>query len=373
MKAEQESSALGVRRYRTVAMAWHSFLIGRGYRFDDLGGVARLRHPHSTDATCIDLSHHALLAFDGADARTFLQGYLTCDVNVLTPRRALLGAFCNLQGRVLADGLLVDVVGMPTFWVHGSLATRVREFLRKYLLFSRTKVRDLGASHVRSDVAPAKATANRDQPADARPAAAATTGTRSDVTPAWVTLGLLEAPDAAAARAAPLEVSPYRGGLAFRVPGEPPRWLLVLPTPDAQSVWLHYEALGRVGDEDAWTRRDVDAGWARVTDATAESFLPQMLGLTALGGVAFDKGCYLGQEIVARTEHRGELKRRLVRARWRGADAPPAGTVVAAGGRTMGTVIVAASTGDGAGTALAVTNAVAPTTARAGDVEIDLD
>ena len=96
----------------------------------------------------------------------------------------------------------------------------------------------------------------------------------------------------------------------------------------------------------------IDAGFAVVSAPVAERFLPQMLGLTDIGAVSFAKGCYLGQEVVARAQHRGEVKRRIRRFRYRGArPAPGTGTTPA------GTVMHAASEGNDSGLALVVTGA----------------
>ena len=99
-------------------------------------------------------------------------------------------------------------------------------------------------------------------------------------------------------------------------------------------------------------RRCIDAGFGIVSAPLAEKFLPQMLGLADIGAVSFAKGCYLGQEVVARAQHRGEVKRRLVRCQWRG-------SLPAAGATTTpaGTVIHAVPESDDAGLALVVTAA----------------
>ena len=91
----------------------------------------------------------------------------------------------------------------------------------------------------------------------------------------------------------------------------------------------------------------VAAGFVLVTEAIAGGFLPQMIGLTSIGAVSFAKGCYLGQEVVARAEHRGQVKQRLRRYRFDG-DGPPVGADVLAGSRKIGTVAAL-----GAGTVLA--------------------
>ncbi len=95
---------------------------------------------------------------------------------------------------------------------------------------------------------------------------------------------------------------------------------------------------------DHWTETCVDAGIALVTEATAETFLPQMLGLVEQGAVDFDKGCYLGQEVVARAQHRGEVKRQLVRLKGPMEGLAPGMDVADGNGRRLGTLITVGRT-----------------------------
>lgn len=92
---------------------------------------------------------------------------------------------------------------------------------------------------------------------------------------------------------------------------------------------------------DQWWSACIDTRLAVVSRATSELFLPQMLGLVEAGAVDFDKGCYLGQEVVARAQHRGEVKRGLVRLEGPMPLLPAGAPLTDAGGRSTGTVISA--------------------------------
>ncbi|MEM8768115.1 MAG: hypothetical protein AAGE43_11760 [Pseudomonadota bacterium] len=94
--------------------------------------------------------------------------------------------------------------------------------------------------------------------------------------------------------------------------------------------------------EARWVEACVRAGIALVTDSTAETFLPQMLGLVEQGAVDFDKGCYLGQEVVARAQHRGEVKRQLVRLSGATAELKAGMDVTDSSGRRLGTLVMIA-------------------------------
>ena len=98
-----------------------------------------------------------------------------------------------------------------------------------------------------------------------------------------------------------------------------------------------------------------------------------MLDYDQLGAVSFTKGCYLGQEIVARTQHRGQPKRHLHRLQWSGAPMPSAGaSLIDAGNRNAGTLVNASATTASAGDALAVLNDAVAGPLQAGAVKFRL-
>ena len=125
--------------------------------------------------------------------------------------------------------------------------------------------------------------------------------------------------------------------------------------PDAVALprtgyWVHTGADADEG-HDAFAGACVEAGFVVVAKPVSQTFLPQMIGLTDVGAVSFSKGCYLGQEVVARAQHRGAVKRRLARYRFDGGP-PVVGDDVVDGGAKVGTV-----TAVGAGVLLACTRA----------------
>ena len=96
----------------------------------------------------------------------------------------------------------------------------------------------------------------------------------------------------------------------MRLSGEPERWLeLVELAPDAASV----PGAAALAERDAWVLHDVAAGLAQVYAATSEMFVAQMLNLDLVDAISFNKGCYTGQEVIARAHYRGRVKRRLQR------------------------------------------------------------
>ncbi|MDZ7748958.1 MAG: hypothetical protein U5K43_09010 [Halofilum sp. (in: g-proteobacteria)] len=103
-----------------------------------------------------------------------------------------------------------------------------------------------------------------------------------------------------------------------------------------------------------WRLLEIEAGIPRVYDATAGQFVAQMLNLDRLGAIDFHKGCYPGQEVIARTHYLGRIKRRMYVLRVDDATPPPPGSAIHAGGDTVGSCVDAAAHPEGGCLALAV-------------------
>ena len=251
----------------------------------------------------------ARVAVRGADAAEFLHAQLTSDVAALAPGGVGLSAWCTARGQVRnlfwlvrhADGERFSLVA-PAGEADG-LAMRLRAFvLRARVEVERAGDQVLGA---------------------AGPEAEAFVAGR---------VGSVPAPGAAVERG---------GRLAILPPGDPPRFLLLGPDPLP------------AGAADAeWRRLEIRAGIAWLADETRESFIPQMLNLDCLGALSFDKGCYPGQEVIARTRYLGRVKRRLHPGQMAPGARPGPGDVVRSGERSAGTIVAAESLGPGAGYAL---------------------
>ena len=132
---------------------------------------------------------------------------------------------------------------------------------------------------------------------------------------------------------APGQVVEADGLSAFRPEGEPRRYLVLGPEPIAPDL---------TGVE--WRRLEIEAGIAWLTDTSRESFIPQMLNLDRLGALSFGKGCFPGQEVIARTHYLGRLKRRLYRGRTTAGARPLPGEPVRSRERVAGTIVAAEST-----------------------------
>ncbi|NVZ19488.1 CAF17-like 4Fe-4S cluster assembly/insertion protein YgfZ [Pseudomonas costantinii] len=255
------------------------------------------------------LSHEGVLAVRGSDAAKFLQGQLTCNLNYLSDTQASLGARCTQKGRMQSsfrillqgDGVLL---AMATELLEPQLAD-----LKKYAVFSKSKLTDESAAWARFGLS------NADQ--------------------ALATLGLeLPAETDSIVRTDTL--------IAIRV--SPDRAELWVPAEQAETVHNQLAAQLKETDLNEWLLGQVRAGIGQVMPQTRELFIPQMLNLQAVGGVSFKKGCYTGQEIVARMQYLGKLKRRLYRLSLDAAELPEPGTPLFSSSHnsSIGEVVIAA-------------------------------
>ena len=238
---------------------------------------------------CCDLSQLGLIRLQGPDSDSFLQGQLTCDVRQLRAEHSLLGAYCSPKGRALACLRLFrhgDAIylALPRELVETTL-TR----LRRYVLRSRTTLDDASDELVGIGVAGA----------DSAQVLAARLG------------ALPETVNGVTHSAAP----DGSGITTLRLPGPVPRFALYGTAADLAVIWTALAPICVAADDTPWRLLDILAGLPSVYAATADAFVPQMLNLDVLDGISFQKGCYTGQEVVARTHYLGKLKRRMYRAR----------------------------------------------------------
>ncbi len=210
----------------------------------------------------------------GTDARHFLQGQLSNDLRRLRPQQALLASCNSAQGRVQAVITLIEHLDRFLVLVPAALVIRLLGRLRRYVLRAQVTI-DGNPGYALVPVTVEQAAALVGMPPQA-PGECATQG-------------------------------PF-GILRWWSTDE--RYLLFAPSDSLQGVGLRCA----LSDADlAWRRADIAAGLPQVRPETYELFVAQMLNLDLLGGISFDKGCYTGQEIIARVHYRGTTKRRLMR------------------------------------------------------------
>jgi folate-binding protein YgfZ len=240
---------------------------------------------HST-LSSVSLDELGALRARGPDVVSFLQGQLSNDLARLSPERSLLAGYHNPQGRVIALLRVLQLAPDDLLAVlPRELIAKVVTRLTKFILRAKVRLADDSQQWRVSGLLAGGA-----EHVDAGDTIAA--GASSEVV--------------AALPAAENAVAHVAGTVAVRVAPQPARWLLVAPVSQVPLT------AGTTARED-WQRGAIAAGEPQVYAATSEEFVAQMLNLDALGAIAFDKGCYTGQEVIARAHYRGRVKRRMQR------------------------------------------------------------
>lgn len=283
---------------------------------------------HALDGA-LPLPELALIHAHGADAASFLHGQLSNDVLKVSATQARWSAFCTAQGRMLGSFLVAwrpspdaAAPSAGSLWLVGS--ADLHEALLK-----RLKMFVLRAKAVLEPGGPTQQVIGLTGPS------------------AEAVLGS----DAAAL--APWQQVIRDGAAVVRLPDAlaQPRWLWIGPSESGTTLLASLPALSA----EAWRWLEVQSGVAPVLAATSGQFVPQMLNYEVVGGVDFRKGCYPGQEVVARSQYLGKLKRRAFRLELDG-DAPcsPGMEVFWSedAGQPAGVVALAAARPDGSGQAL---------------------
>jgi folate-binding protein YgfZ len=225
-----------------------------------------------------------LLAVTGADARDFLHAQLTNDIAQLPPDKAALAGWCTAKGRLLASLLVIPSPEGFLLQLARDIAASTAKRLSMYVLRSKVKITDESDKRVQLGV--------------------------------WTNDG--NTPDVA------------WEGPNVRVRVGDGRFLHIGPALSE----------GCSKTEEAWALEEIRAGRPLITAATQDKFVPQMVNFEKLGAIDFQKGCYPGQEIVARAQYRGEVKRRLVHVR------APGGTQLQPGQEFNGGVVVDSAAGE---------------------------
>ena len=270
-----------------------------------------------------DLSDNAVLAVTGDDATAFLHGQLTNDVEGLPVGAAQWNGWCTPKGRLLATFLLVRRSDSYLLVLPAELAAPIAKRLGMFVLRSKVKIADASELYARIGIV-------------GRRAASQLIASHWGSTPA------------------PLRSIEKDGAICVALDEE--RFIALVPPRAAPAFWDLFSNEWLRAGSDEWSWSMIHAGIPVVVAATQEAFVPQMANFDLVGGVSFHKGCYPGQEIVARTQYRGGLKRRMALAHVAG-DRPKAGDNVYSsvfGDQSAGTIVSAAPSPEGGFDALVV-------------------
>jgi folate-binding protein YgfZ len=226
-----------------------------------------------------------LISASGEDAATFLHSQLTNDIEHMGNAEARLAAYCSPKGRMLASLLIWKTSDGFMLQLPRQIQAAVQKRLQMYVLRSKVKLTDASSLFAPMGLAGETALQVLENRFDNIPvqAYAKVDGTHGT---------LIRLPDA----------------------GKLPRYQWIASNEIAQNVWAELAGSLKPVGTTFWRLGDIKAAIPVITQPTQDQFVPQMINFEAIGGINFKKGCYPGQEIVARTQYLGKLKRRMLPA-----------------------------------------------------------
>lgn len=276
-----------------------------------------------------------ILAVSGGDATRFLNSQFSSDIAALGPSAAGLTSYSDARGRVLAVPRIFAERERLLLALPADRLEPVQRQLAKYVLRADARIEDLSAEHTCMGFAGLNAAVALEGAIAGLPRTA------------WGTTELAG------------------GGLLTCLPGTRPRWLAAGAPASLEPLWVALDDHAVTAPPEAWRLLDVEAGIPAIHDATAGHFVAQMLNLDRLGALDFQKGCYPGQEVIARTRYLGRIKRRMYILRSPAGPVPATGTAVRTNDETAGEIVAAAAHPDGGSLALAVLRIESAVTALA--------
>jgi len=266
---------------------WRSFLESAEGLFDgestellNFGDAAGELLAAQQQTVVVPLTHLALIEASGEDAKSFLHSQFTSDVNHLAENQVQHAGWCTAKGRMQASFLIWRQDGRYLLAFSADLQEASQKRLQMFVLRAKVKL-------------------------------AALTDTS-------LMLGLSgpQAAEALAEAALPCPTAPMtieQHGQTAVIRLDDTRFVVVAPESAMATLWQKLTIKARPAGNAAWRWLDIKAAFPLVTAATKEEFVPQMADFEKIGGVSFHKGCYPGQEVVARTQYLGKVKRHLYR------------------------------------------------------------
>lgn len=269
--------------------------------------------------TLMTLDDWALATITGADSEKYLQGQVTADVSTLAANQHLLAAHCDSKGKMWSNmRLFHDKEGFAWLLRRSVRETQLRE-LKKYAVFSKVTIA-AGDDRVLLGVAGFQARAALANLFTTLPESENQVVQEGETTLLW-----------------------------FAHPAE--RFLLVTDAATAEMVTEKLRGEAQLNNSQQWLALNIEAGLPVIDEANVAQFIPQATNLQALGGISFKKGCYTGQEMVARAKFRGANKRALWYLAGTASRVPEAGEdlerKMGDNWRRTGTVLAAAQLDDG--------------------------
>ncbi|MFA6163959.1 MAG: folate-binding protein [Methylobacter sp.] len=255
---------------------WKNFLLSENAIFQNDTRIVFPSPQHEGSKRIYPVPNLGVLTVAGKDAAKLLQGQITCNINDITEIKSSLGALCNPKGRAITTFLLIKKDDAYLLVLPKELLESVKKRLQMYVL--------------RSDV----------------------TLTDSSDELCLVGLSYSDAQMNEPSSPEQLFATIQQENITVNLSSDQNRCLIIAEADNARKLWSEQVKQGfQPENSDQWRYLDIISGIPWLTTETSEEFIPQMLNLDKLGGISFTKGCYTGQEIVARTHYLGTAKREL--------------------------------------------------------------
>ena len=226
-----------------------------------------------------DLSHFSTVVVAGADAAEFMQGQFTNDVNKADDQHSQISAFCNNKGRMVANFRLFKYQQNYFISIRQDLVEKSIKHLQNYILRAQVAIQDVSEQLVHLGLSGKDAESILSD-------FIANPNTETD------------------------SLSQNEDYIAIRAAGAIPRYEIFCSADKAIAFWQAVSEKTSIVNSDYWDLLDIRNGIPFIDNNTSEEFVPQMANMELINGVSFEKGCYTGQEIVARTHYLGKQKRR---------------------------------------------------------------
>ena len=272
-----------------------------------------------------DLSHYALIEAQGEDATDFLQNQLSNDIKQVDDTHSQLSSYCNPKGRMLASFRIFQLNGNYILRLPADTLETTLKRLRMFIMRSQVTLEDVSNNLARFGLY----------------------GAQAEQLLSETGISIPQDVDA---------VVSQDGYCVIRVPGNQPRFELHGTPESLAKLWDSFSNTTTPVGKNVWALQDIESGIPDIYEGTVEAFVPQMTNLHAMGGVSFKKGCYPGQEVVARMQYLGKLKRRMYRAHVETDNLPQPGDNVYSSGSDdpVGKVVQAQASSQGGAELLAV-------------------
>lgn len=284
---------------------WKTFLLSKNAKLENshvlnFGLTTEDEQAAYSDLILADLSHYALIKASGEDVVDFFQGQTTNDIKLVTENTSQLSAYCNPKGRILASFRIFKRNNHYFLRLQADTIDATIKRLRMFVMRSKVELVDSSDELSRMGVAGINATVKLKGIFNNLPENTDDSLTENDVT-------------------------------IIKLPGTIPAYEIHAPTEQLIVMWEKLQDDAVLVGKNSWNLLTIRAGIPEIVADTVEAFVPQMVNLQAINSLSFTKGCYPGQEVVARMHYLGKVKRRLYLGSANSEHLPLPGEIIATG------------------------------------------